>query len=56
LVLWVSLRDDNAERHALEIMTGAGARDIHLHDIAREWNLRDRPLPEVQFDPFLCWP
>src|SRR5579864_457570 len=56
LVLWVSLRDANAERRALQIMAQAGARDIHVHDVEREWTLRDRPLSEAQFDPFLCWP
>jgi hypothetical protein len=55
LVLWVSLRDDSAERRALQIMTKAGARDIHVHDIERQWTLKDRPLSEVQFDPFLWW-
>jgi hypothetical protein len=37
-------------------MTKAGARDIHVHDIEREWTLKDRPLSEAQFDPFLRWP
>jgi hypothetical protein len=46
----------NAERRALQIMAQAGARDIHVHDIKREWSLKDRPLSEAQFDPFLCWP
>jgi hypothetical protein len=55
LVLWVSLRDDDAERRALQILNDAGARDVHVHDLQREWSLKDRPLSEVQFDPFLLW-
>jgi hypothetical protein len=34
----------------------AGARDIHVHEFEREWTLKDRPLSDVQFDPFLWWP
>jgi hypothetical protein len=53
LVLWVSLRDDDAERRAVRILNDAGARDVHVHDLQREWTLKDRPLSETQFDPFL---
>jgi hypothetical protein len=56
LVLWVSLRDDDAERRALHILTNAGGRDVHVHEVEREWTLKDRPLADVQFDPFLWWP
>jgi hypothetical protein len=56
LVLWVSLRDDDAERRALHILTNAGGRDVHVHEFEREWTLKDRPLSDVQFDPFLWWP
>jgi hypothetical protein len=56
LVLWVNLRDDDAERRALRILTNAGARDVHVHEFDREWTLKDRPLSEVQVDPFLWWP
>lgn len=55
LVLWVSLRDDSAEQRALQILGKAGARDIHVHELEREWTLKDRPLAEAQFDPFLWW-
>jgi hypothetical protein len=53
MVLWVSLRDDNAQQRALRILTEAGARDVHVHEIERKWTLKDRPLSEAQFDPFL---
>jgi hypothetical protein len=56
LVLWVSLRDDDAERSALHILTNAGGRDVHVHEFEREWTLKDRPLSDVQFDPLLWWP
>jgi hypothetical protein len=55
-VLWVSPRDGAAEKRALDILTKAGARDVHVHEIEREWTLKDRPLSDVQFDPFLWWP
>lgn len=52
-VLWVSLRDDQAERRAVQILTKAGARDVHVHEIERDWTLKDRPLSDIQPDPFL---
>ena len=56
LVLWVGLRDDDAERRALHILAASGGRDVHVHEFEREWTLKDRPLCDVQFDPFLWWP
>jgi hypothetical protein len=56
MVLWVSPRDDKAERRALRILKEAGAGDVHVHEVEREWTLKERPLSEVQFDPFLWWP
>ncbi|HUN95547.1 MAG TPA: hypothetical protein VMU69_04820 [Bradyrhizobium sp.] len=56
LVLWVSLRDDDAERRALHILADAGGHDVHVHEFEREWTLKDRPLSDVQFDPLLWWP
>jgi hypothetical protein len=56
LVLWVSLRDDDAEGCVLQILADSGGRDVHVHEFEREWTLKDRPLSEVQFDPFLWWP
>jgi len=53
MVLWVIVLDDNAEKRALEILTKAGARDVHVHQIKREWTLKDRPFSDVQPDPFL---
>ena len=56
MVLWVSLGDADAERRAVQILQKAGARDTHVHEIEREWTLKDRPLSDVQFDQFLWWP
>jgi len=55
-VLWVSLRDDDAQRRALCILGNAGGREVHVHEFEREWTLKDRPLSKVQFDPLLWWP
>lgn len=53
LVLWVGVRDEAAGARALEILTRAGARDAHLHEIQRDWTLEDRPLARGQPDPLL---
>ena len=53
LVLWVSLRDDDAEGCVLQILADSGGRDVHVHEFEREWTVKDRPLANVQFDPFL---
>ncbi len=55
MVLWVNLRDADAEHRALEILTMAGARDVHVHEVQRQWTVKDRPLADVQPDPFLWW-
>jgi hypothetical protein len=53
LVLWVHLRDDHEEEFALKVLTTAGAGNIHVHEIKREWGLKDVPFSKVQPDPFL---
>jgi hypothetical protein len=53
MVLWVSVRDDTEERRALQVLKDAGARDVHVHEVQREWTLKDRPLSDIQPDPFL---
>ena len=53
LVLWVKLRDDTEGARALKILINRGARDAHLHEIQREWTLKDRPFALGQPDPFL---
>jgi hypothetical protein len=53
LVLWVSFRDDADGARALAILTEAGACDAHVHEIVRDWTLKDRPFALGQPDPFL---
>jgi hypothetical protein len=53
MVLWVGVRDANAEKRVLDILMKAGARDVHIHQIQREAFQTDIPLSEVQPDPFL---
>ena len=53
LVLWVSVRDDEAAARALEILIAAGASNAHLHELDREWSVKDRPSTVAQADPFL---
>jgi hypothetical protein len=46
------------QRGGLAATAGAATagRDVHVHEFEREWTLKDRPLADVQFDPFLWWP
>ena len=53
IVLWVGVRDAAAEKSALDILAKAGAKDVHVHQIQREWTLKDIPLSTVQPDPLL---
>jgi len=53
LILWVNYRDDAAGARALAILIDGGARDAHLHEITRDWTLKDRPFALGQPDPFL---
>ena len=53
LVLWVSVLDDTSSARALDILIRAGARDVHEHEIARQWTLKDRPFAQGQPDPLL---
>jgi hypothetical protein len=53
MVLWVGLRDAESEKKALDILNQAGAHDVHVHEIQREWSLKDIPLSTAQPDPLL---
>lgn len=53
LVLWVAVAPGDAEKRALGVLEKCGARHVHVHQIRRRWGLQDRPLSDVQFDPFL---
>lgn len=53
LVLWVSVPNDAAEQQAIAVLNRIGAHDVHVHTIQRSWGPRNRPLANVQVDPFL---
>jgi VIT1/CCC1 family predicted Fe2+/Mn2+ transporter len=53
IVLWVSVRDDATEKTALDVLAKAGAKDVHVHSIQREWTLKDIPFATAQPDPLL---
>lgn len=53
LLLWVSVRDPDQEAIALEILKLHGGHDVHVHQVEREWGLKDVPFYDVQPDPFL---
>jgi hypothetical protein len=53
LVLWVSVPREADEKRALALLSEAGARDVHVHEITRTWGPDDRPLAEVNVDPVL---
>lgn len=48
LILWVNVPDADAEKQAIAVLTRTGARDIHVHEIEKEWGPHDRPLAEGQ--------
>lgn len=53
LLLWVQVRDAEQERKAIEILQKHGAKDVHAHEIEREWGDEQVPLAKSQPDPFL---
>jgi hypothetical protein len=53
LVVWVSVREPDQESTALEVLKFCGGHDVHVHQVEREWGLKDVPFYDVQPDPFL---
>ena len=53
LVAWVSVRDPDAEKRATAILNKLGGDDVHVHEIEREWSIKDIPFAESRPDPFL---
>ena len=53
LVLWVSIPNAEAEERALTILGKVGAKDVHVHEILREWNMKEIPLSDGPYDPFV---
>jgi hypothetical protein len=52
LILWVSVATPEAEKRALALLERLGGQDVHVHEIHREWSIRDIPLGSSQLDLF----
>jgi hypothetical protein len=53
IVLWVNTPTDEKERLALDVLTRAGGKHVHAHEITRDWRTKDLPLADFNPDPFL---
>ena len=53
LVLWVNTPDAETERRATQILKNLGARDVHVHEVQREWSFVSIPLTHGPYDPFV---
>ena len=52
-VLWVSVSHPDKEKRAIAALSKMGAHDVHIHEIQREWSIKEIPFAETQPDPFL---
>ncbi|WP_198946788.1 hypothetical protein [Kiloniella majae] len=53
LLLWVTLRDQEQEQKALNILNKLGADDVHCHDIPVTDDPASNPVQGTRIDPFL---
>ena len=53
LVLWVSTPTAESEKRATEILRKLGARDVHVHEVQRDWSFDSMPLTHGPYDPFV---
>jgi hypothetical protein len=53
LLLWVQPRNTEQEQKATELLKQNNASDVHIHEISREWGMKEVPLHDAQFDPAL---
>ena len=53
LLLWVHAPDEAKDAEILQILKLHGGRDAHFHVVHRTWGVADRPLHDVNPDPFL---
>jgi len=53
LVLWVNTPNAESERRATQILKNLGARDVHVHEVQREWDTGSIPLTHGPYDPFV---
>jgi hypothetical protein len=53
LLLWVQPRDAEQEQAAMAVLKKNNASDVHVHQVSREWGIRDVPFQDAQPDPLL---
>ncbi len=53
LVLWVKTPTAESEGRATQILKNLGARDVHVHEVEREWGFGSIPLTHGPYDPFV---
>ncbi|BDV39817.1 hypothetical protein [Methylocystis bryophila] len=53
LVLWVKTPTAESEGRATQILRNLGARDVHVHEVQREWSFGSMPLTHGPYDPFV---
>ncbi len=53
LILWVNTPNADTERRATQILKKLGARDVHVHEVQREWSFGSIPLTHGPYDPFV---
>ena len=53
LVLWVNTPTAESESRATQILKNLGARDVHVHEVQREWTSGSLPLTHGPYDPFV---
>ncbi len=56
LLLWVRINNEEQERSVSDLLSKAGGKDVHAHDIKRTWGEKDIPLHDWQPDPLLLTP
>ena len=52
LILWIDTPTPEAEKRATVVLERMNARDVHIHEIYREWSIKNIPLAGTQPDPF----
>lgn len=53
LLLWVQPRDAEQEQKATELLKKNSASDVHVHQVSREWGMKEVPFHDAQPDPTL---
>ncbi len=53
ILLWVAVANPEAEKRAIDVLTRAGGKDVHAHEIEQAWEEPDIPFDHWNPDPFL---